>query len=151
MTSNHSVDVTASTEIHASPERVWSVLTDLQHFAAWNPFIRQASGDAHVGGTVHVRVRPSFGLPLAFDATVLDRCENHELHWKGHVLAPWLASGEHVFSIEKLDADRVRFVQWESFSGVLPRLARRLLAREAKRGFDAMNAALRERAEERAS
>jgi hypothetical protein len=148
MTSKHFVDVIASTEIRASAERVWSVLTDLNQFAAWNPFIRQATGDTHVGGTVHVRVRPSFGLPLAFDATVLDRCENHELHWHGHVLARWLASGEHVFSIEPLGPDRVRFVQWESFSGVLPRLARRLLAREAKRGFDAMNAALRERAEE---
>lgn len=139
------LEVNAATEIAASPEAVWSVLMDLDHFKSWNPFIRNAAGSTEVGGTVHVRVRPSLGVPLAFRATVVARDDNRELRWRGHVGAPWLASGDHTFTIEPLDGGRVRFVQHETFAGVLPRLAAWLLAREAKRGFEAMNHALEAR------
>jgi len=42
----------------------------------------------------------------------------------------------------------VRFVQREVFGGVLPRLVSRVLVPEARRGFDAMNRALKARAED---
>lgn len=139
------MEVQASTEISAPAPAVWTALTDFARYAEWNPFIRRARGSARPGDDVHVRVRSSFGLPLAFRATVLDSDENRELHWRGHVLAPWLACGEHWFAIEPAGDGRVRFVQRERFTGLLPRLASRLLAREARRGFEAMNEALARR------
>jgi hypothetical protein len=141
------IEVVAETEIAAAPETVWSVLTEFSRFPAWNPFIRNARGSATTGDEVHVRVRPSLGVPLAFHADVLYSEKERALRWRGHVLAPWIASGDHIFSIEPLENGHVRFVQRETFGGILPRLASKLLAREAKRGFDAMNAALKARAE----
>lgn len=141
------VEVSASTEIDAPASAVWSVLVDLPRFGRWNPFIRAARGSTDVGKTVRLRVRSSFGLPLVFHATVLGSEKNRQLHWQGHVFRPWLACGEHWFSIEPINAHRVRFVQRERFSGVLPRLGARLLAREAKRGFEAMNEAIATRAQ----
>lgn len=144
------VEVRAATEIEASAKTVWSVLTDFPRFPAWNPFIQRARGRAERGKTVRVSVRPELGVPLGFRATVVESDPRHELHWVGHVLAPWLARGEHWFTIEPLDEHRVRFEQRETFSGLLPRLWGGLLARQAKRGFEEMNAALaaRARAEE---
>jgi hypothetical protein len=139
------IEVNAAMEIAASPEAVWSVLTDLEHFKAWNPFIREAAGTTELGGTIRVRVRPSLGLRLGFRAKVIARDDNRALRWRGHVGAPWLARGDHTFTIEPLDNGRVRFVQHETFAGILPRLAGRLLARETQRGFDAMNHALEAR------
>jgi hypothetical protein len=140
------VDVRTSLDIDASAAAVWSVLTDLPRFREWNPFIREAEGSTDEGGDVRVHVRSSFGLPLSFRAKVLESHANRELHWKGHVIGPWLACGEHWFTIEPIDAHHVRFSQRERFSGVVPRLGARLLARESKRGFDAMNQALAARA-----
>jgi hypothetical protein len=142
------IEVRATQEIEASPEAVWSVLTELDGFAKWNPFIRRAHGSTEVGGTVHVRVRPSLGIPLAFDAVVISATPNRELRWRGKVLSRWLAAGDHTFAIEPIAEGRVRFVQHETFTGVLPWLASRLVAREAKRGFDAMNVALASRVKE---
>lgn len=139
------LEVNAATEIDAPAEAVWSVLTALDQFKAWNPFIRDASGDTRVGSEVRVQVRPSLGIPLMFHARVLSREDNRELHWRGHVVVPWLASGEHWFTIEPIGEHRVRFVQRETFSGLLPWLGARLLRREAKRGFEAMNHALEAR------
>lgn len=140
------LDVKATTEIAAPARAVWSVLTDFARYSGWNPFIRRAYGAAETGAQVRLHVRSSFGLPLAFRATVLDSAEDRELHWEGHVVADWLARGEHWFTIEPIDEHRVRFVQRERFTGLLPRLAAKLLAREAKHGFEQMNQALAERA-----
>lgn len=142
------IEVVASTEIAAPAEAVWAVLTDLSRFPEWNPFIRRASGVPRYGQEVRVRVQASARAPqLRFRATVVGCERNHELHWRGHVLAPWLARGDHTFTIEPSDGGHVRFVQREVFGGLLPRLAGRLLTRETQRGFDAMNGALKLRAE----
>lgn len=140
------IEVTASYDIDAPAEAVWSVLTDLSQFHVWNPFIQEASGSTELGGTVRVRVRPSLRIPLGFRAKIYDREPNRWLRWRGHVGAPWLASGDHSFTIEPLADGRSRLVQRETFTGALPWLTRRLLAREAQRGFDAMNRALADRA-----
>lgn len=143
------IEVTEATEIEGSAHEVWTVLTELDRFGSWNPFILQARGSTSPGGAVDVRVRPSFGLPLRFHAAVYQSVPDRELRWRGHVLAEWIASGDHVFAIEPIDEHRVRFVQRETFGGIVPRLARRLLEREAKRGFEAMNRALAKRVAER--
>lgn len=137
--------VESSIEIDASAHEVWRVLTELDRFSSWNPFIRQASGFTNVGQNVLLGVRTSLHIPLHFHARIRTHVPDRELRWFGYVLVPWLASGDHVFEVESLGDHRVRFTQRETFAGVLPRLARRLVEREAKRGFDAMNAALARR------
>lgn len=141
------IEVRAETEIAAPAEAVWLALTDLASFPAWNPFIRNARGSTQPGGDVHVRVRPSFGVPLRFHAKVLYSEDGRALRWRGHVLAPWIAEGDHLFEIQPLANGHVRFAQREEFHGLLPRLASKRLAREAQRGFEAMNAAIKARVE----
>lgn len=141
------IEVTATTEINAPAAAIWDVLTDLEQFRDWNPFIREARGSTALGGTVRVRVHSSLPLRLAFHATVIEHDEPRSLRWQGHTLANWIGFGDHTFDIDPLDGGRCRFVQRERFSGLLPRLAARLLTREAQRGFNAMNRALKERVE----
>ena len=140
------IEVTATTDVDAPPERVWDVLTDFGAFHAWNPFIREAHGSTELGGSVHVRVKPSLPVPLAFRATIIECEEGHRLRWRGHVVAPWVAAGDHTFEIEPLPDGRSRIIQRETFTGFLPKLAGRLLRDETRRGFEAMNHALAERA-----
>lgn len=141
------IDVIVSTEIAAPAATVWNILTELDQFAAWNPFIRAARGELRPGGTVHVRVATGLGIPMRFRAKVLDFSVGRELHWRGKVGARFVACGEHWFEIVPLGPERVRFRQRERFSGIVPRLGRKLLEREARHGFELMNNALRIRAE----
>ena len=48
--------VALSRDIAASPETVWSILTDLEAYADWNPFITQASGEVTVGTRLVSRI-----------------------------------------------------------------------------------------------
>jgi hypothetical protein len=141
------IEVIVSTEIAAPAATVWRILVELDQFAAWNPFIRVARGELRPGGTVHVRVQTGVGIPMRFSAKVLDFSEGRELHWRGQVISRFLACGEHWFELVPLGPDRVRFRQRERFSGIVPRLGKKLLEREARHGFELMNNALRIRAE----
>lgn len=133
-------------EIQASPEKVWRLLTDLSRYPEWNPFICHAIGEAKVGKTVDLDFQPdSKGLKL--HCIVVKAHPNQELCWKYHVIHPGLFSGEHSFTIEALGKDRVRFIDREVFHGLLIPLRARDIDTNTKRGFEAMDRALKERSE----
>ena len=141
------VELSVAHDIAAPAERIWKTLTDLPRFADWNPFIRFARGAPAVGKKLFVFVRPSLRVPLVFRPKVTVFDENQELRWTGHFLRPWIGAGDHSFKLEPTPEGGTRFVQREVFTGLLPALLSRLLVREARRGFEAMNQALKTRVE----
>ncbi len=133
-------------EIQASPEKVWQVLADLAKWPEWNPSLR-AVGAVKLGEKVEV----SFGsgskaMTLHCVVTQVQLCR--ELSWKYHVILPALFSGEHIFSIEPLGANEVRFVDREVFNGLLVPLQAKDIDTNSKRGFEEMDKALKARAEQ---
>ncbi len=135
--------ISSDIEINASPETVWEALTD-----DWNPFIRSMEGDLTVGGRLKVYLKASKGMGMTFKPTVLRAETNRELRWIGRLLMPGIMDGEHSFTIEQLENNHVRFVQSESFTGVLvPLMAVMGVFKNALIGFDEMNQALKTRAE----
>lgn len=137
-----------SIPINAPPERVWHLLTDFASFPRWNPFIRRASGEPREGAQLEVYLQPSGAKGMTFRPRVLKAEPNRELRWLGHFLIPGLFDGEHIFTIEPLEAGRVRFVQREIFTGILVPLFMRWLSKDTRRGFEEMNLTLKSRAEQ---
>jgi hypothetical protein len=136
-------------EIAASPEVVWAILTDFAAFPQWNPFIKEASGEQKVGGKLRIRVVPAGGKGMVFKPTVLAFETNRELRWRGRLGVPGLFDGEHAFSLEPIEGGRTRLTQREVFTGVLVPLLARSLDGGTKKGFEAMNRALKEQAEKK--
>lgn len=141
--------LTTSVEIDASAEVTWAVLTDFGAYREWNPFIVESRGEAIVGATLTNRIR-SGGTDRTFSPTVLVADAGRELRWIGRLGIPGLFDGEHAFLIEPIRPDRVRLTQREDFRGVLVLFVQRSLDRDTLPGFDAMNRALRDRAEQAA-
>jgi len=134
-------------DIDASAERVWTSLTDFATFPQWNPFIRRIRGTPVVGSKLEVFLQASGTKGMTFRPTVKKVERNRELRWLGHLGIRGLFDGEHVFEIHEAGTNRVRFVQREEFRGLLVPLLARSLDRDAHRGFEEMNRALRDRAE----
>ncbi|VVB88316.1 Polyketide cyclase / dehydrase and lipid transport [uncultured archaeon] len=134
-------------EINAPAERVWQLLTDFASYPQWNPFIRRASGEPRKGAQLQVYLQPSGAKGMTFQPKVLKAEPARELRWLGHFLIPGLFDGEHIFTIEPLEAGHVRFVQREIFTGILVSLFSRWLSKDTRRGFEEMNQALKSRAE----
>ena len=133
-------------EIQASPEKVWQVLTDLDKYPEWNPFIHQAHGKAQAGEKVDITFR-SGSKEMTLHCKVLAVNPSKELCWKYHVIHPSLFSGEHHFTIEPTGSNRVRFIDRELFNGLLVPLQAKDIDTNSRRGFEAMDKALKVRAE----
>ena len=135
-------------EIEASAEQVWDILVDFASYPQWNPFVRSVVGELQQGARLQIAVQPSGSKIMRFSPVVLVAEAGRELRWLGRFLFPGVFDGEHSFVIEPLSDCKVRFRQSERFSGLLVGLFRASLDRETKRGFEEMNRALKQRAEE---
>lgn len=134
-------------DIDAAPERVWEVLTDFPAHADWNPFIREISGEVREGARLHAVLGPPGGTPMTFRPTVVRAEAPRAFSWLGTLGASWLFRGEHRFRLEPLPGGGTRFHHGEAFGGVLLPVLRRSLDTDTRAGFEAMNAALKARAE----
>jgi hypothetical protein len=140
-------EIKTETYIHASSEEVWKILVKFDEYAEWNPFIRRVEGDAQVGARLEVEIEPPGGRAMTFQPIVLRSERSRELRWLGHLWQPGLLDGEHVFCVEPLGTERVRFVQRERFTGLLGPMLLPLIGKRTRRGFEAMNEALKARVE----
>lgn len=135
-------------EIDAPAASVWRVLTDLDRYPEWNPFITEISGELCEGGRLRVRIEPPGGRTMTFRPHVTRFEPEIELRWLGQLLFPGLFDGLHVFKIVPIDEGRVRLLHGEIFRGLLVPLLWKRLEGPTLSGFEAMNAALKSLAED---
>lgn len=131
----------ASIEIHATPQRVWAVLTDTAAYPAWNPFIVSSSGKIQVGATLTNRMHDATG-DTTFTPTVEVVEPGRELRWIGKVGPGGIFDGEHTFTIRQVGPGLVLFTQHEDFTGVAVPFYEHRLHADTLPMFRAMDAAL---------
>ncbi len=134
-------------EIAASASTVWAELTDTSAFADWNPLIKSLSGDLSEGNRINVTIELPGKSPMDFTPTVLVSKKNRELRWVGHLGIRGIFDGEHYFVMEETAHGTTLFRHGKSFSGMLTHILLPLIGNDTKSGFDAMNKALKHRAE----
>ncbi|OCX72310.1 SRPBCC domain-containing protein [Acidithiobacillus thiooxidans] len=134
-------------DIAASPERVWSILTDFPAYPQWNPFIRAISGVAKPGEKLRVNIQPEGRRAMTFRPKVLKAANQQELRWLGHLGIPGLFDGKHYFQLTTISNGHTRFTQGEQFSGILVGVFLSSMEATTTAGFQAMNQALKNRAE----
>jgi hypothetical protein len=134
-------------EIDASAADVWKVLTDLESYEEWNPFIVSAAGTVAVGERLTNRMQPPGGKAMTFRPKVTEAEEGRVFEWLGRPLVPGIFDGRHRFELESLAGDRTLLRHSEHFRGILVPFMRKSLDTKALAGFRAMNDALAKRVE----
>jgi hypothetical protein len=132
--------------IMAPAERVWCVLFDTDRWAEWNPFAR-ASGRFGVGERVAVTLTPPGKSAMTMHPTIVKLEAGRELRWLGSFGIRGLFDGEHGFRVVPEDVGRCRFEHFETFTGLLVVPVMWMVGDATRRGFEAMNRALKARAE----
>lgn len=139
-------EIRTETEIDASPERVWTVLTDLDSYAEWNPHVTRARGELREGESIEITVDRIGEKPRTMTVRVSAVEPSRRLQWIGTVGSKWLFEGRHTFELRSLDDGRSRVLNHEQVSGLLTPL---VLSEEPERDYERMNRALKERVERR--
>jgi hypothetical protein len=140
-------EVRTEIEISTGPERVWKILADFEKYDQWNPFIYKITGQAKQGTKIEIHIETPGGKSRKYKPTVTKVELSRELRWFGKSSIPGFLNGEHIFTIEQLQSEHVRFVHREVFDGLLTSLFAKSLDSDVKHGFEEMNKALKVRAE----
>jgi hypothetical protein len=133
-------------EIAAPVRDVWSILTDFPNYVRWNPFLVAVSGEPRVGARLHVALQPPDGTVRTLRPRVLKVVPERQLCWRDRLFMPGLFTGEHRMVMLPSETG-CRLYHGEHFSGVLAGPLAGSILESLYRGFDAMNHALKARAE----
>lgn len=133
--------------IDAPAEVVWAELTDTSEYANWNPFIKEFKGEIKLGSQLDVTIQPPEGSAMRFRPFVLIADQNEEFRWVGRLGFKGVFDGEHYFKLEEQADGTTLFRHGETFTGMLADLLFVFLEEDTTKGFNAMNVALKERAE----
>lgn len=134
-------------DVDATPKEVWQVLTDLDRYAEWNPFIVSTSGKVVVGEKLINELRSPGGRVMTFKPTVTVVEPASVFEWLGHLGLRGIFDGRHRFELHLLPGGGTRLVHSEQLKGVLVRVLRKSLDTDTKHSFEEMNSALKARAE----
>jgi len=140
-------EVRSEIEISSYPESVWKILTDFGTYERWNPFINKIIGLPTEGSKIDIYIETPSGKSRKYSPRITKVKEGRELRWFGKSSLPGFLNAEHIFTIEELQPERVRFIQREVFDGLLTRVFGKGLDTDIRQGFQDMNDALKRRAE----
>lgn len=131
--------------INSSASKVWEVLTDTLKYASWNPFIIKVEGEFKTGQTVKNTLHLN-GKDNVFEPEIVVCKSNEQLRWIGK-LPLGMFTGEHYFTLKEIAPNQTVLTHGENFSGWLSGLILWQVGANTKRGFEAMNRALKQRVE----
>jgi hypothetical protein len=138
--------ISATIEIAAPPQQVWAVLTDLASYPEWNPVFREASGQLTPGNRITITsTQPETGHTMTVKVKVLSAEPATELRWTSSVLG--IMNSEHSFILSPT-IDGTQLVQTQTYRGLFTRFPPKTVSR-IQASFEAINEAIRQRAEDR--
>lgn len=128
--------------INATKEQVWKVLTELNNYENWNPFIINSEGEIQAGSRI-TNTMLNGNKKMIFKP-IITVCQLHEhFEWLGHLYFNGLFDGRHYFKLEEKENGRTKVIQGEYFSGILSKLILKSIWNDTKNNFNAMNLALK--------
>lgn len=106
----------ATTEIKASPEKIWSILTDSTKYTEWDPGMVSLTGTIAPGEklTIYAKISPN----RAFKVTVSEFVPNRKMVW-GSGMPLGLFKGERTFTLEPQGDGLTKFTLQEVFTGLM--------------------------------
>ena len=129
--------------INADKQKVWNTLMNHETYPSWNPFIKKISGFTLEGDYLEVVMQFEGKKPITMNPKVLRNKQESEFRWKGKLFVEGLFDGEHYFILEDLGNNQTKFIHGEIFSGVLAGAMMKMIGTQTKKGFIAMNTALK--------
>lgn len=132
--------------IQAPAEVIWAIVYDLERWREWNPTYTEASGQVKIGETLTLTLALPDQPPQVIQPKVIDWVPNEQLHWRLSFMGGLIKTLRYM-EITAVSEHGCIVDNGEIFGGLMgPSLGKRM-GRVVRRGFQAMNAALKTRAE----
>lgn len=138
----------AAIDIAAPASRVWEVLLALPEYPAWAPFtVALRAGRVAAGERLEVDVQMAPGAALQTQVMTVTAAAPPRLAWTFTLLSPLLLHAEREQLVTPTGAATCRYSTSDTMRGLLAPLVLALYGASIARGFEALAAALKARAE----
>jgi hypothetical protein len=128
-------------EIPATPEQVWAVLTDLEGWKTWNPTLVEPRGELREGSVVRMKLRLG-RVSMPMKQKIVELTPPSALRWQSRFGPAWLFLVTRTFHLERVDETGTRLEQSEEGTGLLARLIFVFTGPPTVRGYVAISEAL---------
>jgi len=130
--------------IRATPERVWTLLTDVHRWPTWNTTVDSVEGAVALGQKVTVRVKAAPGKAFPVKVAALE--PPRRMVWRGGLPIGLLFKGERTYLLTPRGGGEVEFSMEEVFDGLLSGVIARSIP-DMQPAFDEFAACLKAAAE----
>jgi hypothetical protein len=104
--------------VSAKRSAIWSLLTDVERYEEWNPYVVRGRGSVSEGADISLTLRPKGGTPTTRSAAVLVFHPRRKFEWRTRRLVPGILDYEQVFRVLPLGNGRWRLVQEARIEGL---------------------------------
>ena len=140
--------IASETLIDAPLPVFWSVLTDLSSYHEWCPFTIRISGALAVGEVLTESVQMSPGAALRTQYVKVSKIDQgSQIEWIGTYLFEVFVRAVRTQSLTTDASGRTSYTNREIMRGLLVPVVSAMYHKELHAGFNAIGAALKERAE----
>ena len=132
-----SSDIRAETEIEASADTVWSIISNFSKWSDWH----KSGVEVLTNNGVPVLLKTQMsGVPLRINLNKVKIVERRHLEWTGTLpIIGGLLSGIRKFTLSALSESRCKLIQEETFCGVLSGFVKRKLITSYQHRYDLHN------------
>lgn len=106
-------------EISAPPEKVWSILTNFNHWTEWNTTITKASGETAINTQLNITMSNEIGKDSNAYSPIITQLEAPKrLRWQAKMMANFLFKNEKLVELEATETG-TKMMHTEFFSGLM--------------------------------
>lgn len=136
-----------SLEIAAPAETVWSVITDLDSYPVWNPFVVACASTLAPGSPIAMRVRvfPFWTQPQR--EQIFEHMPGRRLRYGIRPLPFGALASSRSHEVTAIAPDRTKYISHFELTGWLVPVVSVFLGGRLTRGFASMSGAIKARAE----
>jgi len=135
-------------EIEAPAEVVWSVLTDLDRYGEWNPFITKCRSSLQVGAPIDMVVNHVMPRPMKMREWVRSYTAGREFSYSMKPVPLGALRSERSHLVTPIGPDRCRYESHFALRGWLAPLVGRLFGGGFRTGFPGMVDGVQQRAQQ---
>ena len=140
--------ITVDIEIEAPVEKAWEILSDLERYGEWNPFLIKVESNKVLGDPTILHVKWIGAKKSFIQPEILTGYEeNKKICWGMSWKPSFLLKANRCQTLQQLSENRCTYRSEETFSGLFSHLTVFLFKKKIVDGFEATARALKERAE----
>lgn len=141
------IEIDESVDVRAPAALVWEVITDLDRYGEWNPFVVACRSSLRAGEPIDMKVQIFDRFVQSQRETILEHVPGVRLAYGLPPMPLGALESHRSHAVEPTGPDSCRYRSHFRLTGWLAPVTRTLLGRRLDAGFRAMTRALVQRAE----